>query len=430
MEEWETYLGKIDQSDSYAMKTALSPAFGSLVKPRLLRHHDEVIRLAALSCISEIMRIIAGPNSYDDQIMREVLHAMVKSFEKLDDIRDPYFTKRARLLEVFARYRFENIMLTVGCIGDIRRMFNTFWNILDEFHPSSVLASMHSIMFTILFEEEDEISKLLAEDLWYVWTKERNLSPMACTWLKSLIDRPKDRSTFPMTGRNLYDEFDRHADPVQGDISTSSGNGLSASSSQAEVVTDVVQVEPVASEGDITGTPDCVIDTDSDSSTVGLDEVTAVEDTVMFEDSTVDQKVSIQDFAENEYQAQLDASSHEIEASSSSLGLASQLKTKEKDIVAALSHHDRMHGLIENHIWMIQLQERQKGVTAGSSCDDLQQIKEGMEAMKVSYTHLLSDRDHLLNLAGIYSDALKKKEEEVDRLSHELEDTRNSLVCT
>ena len=34
-----------------------------------------------------------------------------------------------------------------------------------------------------------------------------------------------------------------------------------------------------------------------------------------------------------------------------------------------------------------------------------------MEAMKVSYTHLLSDRDHLLNLAGIYSDALKNEEE-------------------
>ena len=83
-----------------------------------------------------------------------------------------------------------------------------------------------------------------------------------------------------------------------------------------------MQVEPVASEGDIIGTPDCMIDTDSDSNTVGLDEVKAVEDTVMFEDSTVDQKVSIQDFAESEYQAQLDASSHEIEASSSLLGLA------------------------------------------------------------------------------------------------------------
>ena len=50
--------------------------------------------------------------------------------------------------------------------------------------------------------------------------------------------------------------------------------------------------------------------------------------------------------------------------------------------------------------------------------------------MKVSYTHLFSNRDHLLNLARNYSDALKKKEEEVDRLSHELEDTQNSLVCT
>ena len=52
-----------------------------------------------------------------------------------------------------------------------------------------------------------------------------------------------------------------------------------------------------------------------------------------------------------------------------------------------------------------------------------------MEAMKVSYTHLLSDRDHLLNLVGIYLDALKKKEEEVEWLSHELEDIQNSLVC-
>ena len=50
--------------------------------------------------------------------------------------------------------------------------------------------------------------------------------------------------------------------------------------------------------------------------------------------------------------------------------------------------------------------------------------------MKVSYIHLFSDRDHLLNLAGIYLDALKKKEEEIDQFSHELEDTRNSLVCT
>ena len=72
---------------------------------------------------------------------------------------------------------------------------------------------------------------------------------------------------------------------------------------------------------------------------------------------------------------------------------------------------------------MIQSQERQKGVTVGSFCDDLQQIKEGMEAMKVSFLYLLLVHNHLFNLARIYLDAFKRKEELVDQLSHELEDT-------
>ena len=69
----------------------------------------------------------------------------------------------------------------------------------------------------------------------------------------------------------------------------------------------VLPIESRAYEGDITGTPDCVIVTNSESSTIGAGEDMAI----------VEQKASIQDFAENEYQAQLDASSQEIEASSS-----------------------------------------------------------------------------------------------------------------
>ena len=84
-----------------------------------------------LSCLSEIMRIKTPLNSYDGQIMREILYAMVKSFKKLDNLKDPYFTKRVKLLEVFATCRFENIMLSVGCMGSIHMMFNTFWNVID-----------------------------------------------------------------------------------------------------------------------------------------------------------------------------------------------------------------------------------------------------------------------------------------------------------
>ena len=86
--------------------------------------------------------------------------------------------------------------------------------------------------------------------------------------------------------------------------------------------------------------------------------------------------------------------------------------------------------MMEDHIQMIQLQGRHKGVQAESSCVDLQAIREGMGMMKLSYLHLLSDHNHLLSLVRDYTDALRTKEEEVDRLSCELEDTRASLVNT
>lgn len=49
--------------------------------------------------------------------------------------------------------------------------------------------------------------------------------------------------------------------------------------------------------------------------------------------------------------------------------------------------------------------------------------------MKSNYLHL-SDCDHLLNLVEIYSDALRRKEDEVDKLSHELKVSSDSLTST
>ena len=40
--------------------------------------------------------------------------------------------------------------------------------------------------------------------------------------------------------------------------------------------------------------------------------------------------------------------------------------------------------------------------------------------MKSNYLHLLSNRDHLLMLDEIYFDALKGKEEEVEKLTDDL----------
>lgn len=98
--------------------------------------------------------------------------------------------------------------------------------------------------------------------------------------------------------------------------------------------------------------------------------------------------------------------------------------------MGALFHHDKMHKLVENHPSMVQLERRQKGVEAKSSHDSLQETKEGLRTVNSNYLHLLLDRHHLLNLIEIYLDALRRKEDEVDKLSHELKASSDSLRMT
>jgi hypothetical protein len=50
--------------------------------------------------------------------------------------------------------------------------------------------------------------------------------------------------------------------------------------------------------------------------------------------------------------------------------------------------------------------------------------------MNYNYLHLLSNRDLLLMLSEMYHDALKGKDEEIDRLTQELEITQDSLKIT
>ena len=202
LEELETCPCIVEQSHFDVMKLALSPTVHCLVKPQLIRHHDEVVRLAAMSCISEIMRITAPLDPYDSHIMKEVLQIMVVSFKGLDDIKNPYFSKRVKVLEVFAKFIFENIMLSMDFVDDIRKMFHIFWNVIDEVHPSSVLSSMQSIMSSVLYED-DAISKLVTNDLWVVWKGEQDVSPMAHELLRSLVEQCKDNDTSPMVSSSF-----------------------------------------------------------------------------------------------------------------------------------------------------------------------------------------------------------------------------------
>ena len=98
-----------------------------------------------------------------------------------------------------------------------------------------------------------------------------------------------------------------------------------------------------------------------------------------------------------------------------------------KNVIAALSHFDSSHKLVESYIWKGQLEGRHKCKEEASSIFDLHVLKTAMETMKNNYLNLLSDRDHLLDLGVIYSIALRRKEEEIDQLISELLKVRETL---
>ena len=62
--------------------------------------------------------------------------------------------------------------------------------------------------------------------------------------------------------------------------------------------------------------------------------------------------------------------------------------------------------------------------------DECIALKEGMDNMKESCVNLVSDIYDIFMVAEMYHSALKKEEEESDRISHELEITTNSLEST
>lgn len=51
-------------------------------------------------------------------------------FTELADIESPYFSKRVKILETFARCKCFVVMLDVGCSDLILEMFNIFFSIV------------------------------------------------------------------------------------------------------------------------------------------------------------------------------------------------------------------------------------------------------------------------------------------------------------
>ncbi|KAJ9673634.1 hypothetical protein PVL29_023280 [Vitis rotundifolia] len=144
-------LSELEQKSS--LEPAIKPLSGSFVKHGLLHNKDKDVKLLVAICCSEIIRVMAPEPPFDDKELREIFELFVSMFAELANTTSPYFSRRVKILETFAKYNFCMLMLDINCDILVLEMFNTFFSVAREHHQQSVVKAILSIMTLILKEK-------------------------------------------------------------------------------------------------------------------------------------------------------------------------------------------------------------------------------------------------------------------------------------
>ncbi|KAE8709123.1 putative ARF GTPase activator [Hibiscus syriacus] len=156
-----TCLSEIDQSPPSSIVESMQPLLNAIVKPELLNHQDREAKLLVATCICEITRITAPEAPYSDDILKDIFSLIVGTFNGLSDTSGPSFGRRVVILETHAKYRSCVVMLDLECDDLVNEMSSTFFSVVRDDHPESVLSSMQTIMIVVLEESEDVRDDLL-----------------------------------------------------------------------------------------------------------------------------------------------------------------------------------------------------------------------------------------------------------------------------
>ncbi|KAL2497210.1 ARM repeat superfamily protein [Abeliophyllum distichum] len=154
LEEATSAFPELEQSES--LKSTIKPLSDSLVRHGLLLHKDKDIRLLVGICFCEIIRILAPNPDFSDATFRDIFRLLLSTFNELDNTKCAYFLRRAKLLDTVAQLQFCVIMLDIGCEDLVVQMFKSFFSVVREDHPQSLITSMSSIITRILEEKVEE----------------------------------------------------------------------------------------------------------------------------------------------------------------------------------------------------------------------------------------------------------------------------------
>ncbi|KAF8021645.1 hypothetical protein BT93_G1941 [Corymbia citriodora subsp. variegata] len=149
----------------------------ALFADSLLKHSVEGVRVSVTHCFSELLRISAPQEPYNDDQMKVIFELIVEALAKLSQASTRYYEKALLILETVARVKACLLMLDLNCDALVVQMFQNFWAIIRSDPADDVLWAVEQIMTDILSESEDISLDLLSPLLASVLKENKNVAP-------------------------------------------------------------------------------------------------------------------------------------------------------------------------------------------------------------------------------------------------------------
>ena len=106
---------------------AILPSMTTLINPDLLRHPDKDVRLLVLNCLSQITKITAPNEPFEEDVMKEILELIVQSFQDLGKMSSPSFKRRIFILKIVEEVHLCTLMVDLDLNNLLLELFKHFF---------------------------------------------------------------------------------------------------------------------------------------------------------------------------------------------------------------------------------------------------------------------------------------------------------------
>lgn len=215
----EHLLQHLAQDHKSLIELELKPAKDALISNALLRHDEADVRVTVVSCITEIIRMTAPYEPFNEDQMKDYFKLVNTAYRKLPFMAGRNHARAVSIIQAVSDCQICVRMLDFELHNTILEMFHLFLDGIQSNHPQEIFPSMEHIMTLIIqdIEESDEFMVELTKIFLAALKKgNENISPFAFQLARKVFEKCADsmHNFVPEAVRHMGDAVQEYDDVI------------------------------------------------------------------------------------------------------------------------------------------------------------------------------------------------------------------------